>query len=182
MYTISLSMPEDEEQDASLEMSFLFDEDIIFPSWVVNNFDMTFTISPESESLVGIHKFEFKVTDQVVYHCDCAPQTTVLSIKIEVFPFKGKRKVPVKVPAFAFNFVMSDKTDAQPELLVKELSTQGELILEFTQPVYEILEPEIFVDAAVLNIEILTPFDVYDPKKMLKQWKTISMTEKNLVI
>ena len=88
----------------------------------------------------------------------------MLSIKIEVFPFKGKRTPPVKVPAFAFNFVMSDKTDAQPELLVKELSTQGELILEFTQPVYEILEPEIFVDAAVLNIEILTPFDVYDPK------------------
>lgn len=101
-------------------------------------------------------------------------------MNLEILEFKGVRTISAEDFKFSFDFTLSTETTDQPTVSIKSLSTEAILTLEFSKPVYEIEEPDIFVDPAVLQLEILSPFDIYDPETMLEGWKTLSMSENEI--
>lgn len=128
---------------------------------------MSFFLQPESEAAIGRHKLEIEVTDQPQFHCDCDSESKIVIITIEMEEASVGKEITFQDFDFAYDFTVSKEKTDQPTVDLKKISETGIITLEFSKPVYEIEEPEIFVDGAVLSINIMTEYDIYEPDKML---------------
>ena len=174
---LKLKKPEDDEQDTGLDIIIEFDGSTTFPAWVINNGDMSFKIIPNSNADAGNHEMKITVSDQPQYHCECVSESITVTAGIEVQAVEEKVERTIDDFVFEYDFTVSKETTDQPTMEVKQVDSNGILTLAFSKPVFAIKEPEIYVDVAVMELKILTEYDIFDPEKMLVSWQTISMTE-----